>query len=104
MAFLGFFFGIGSGLFVAFAGTVFDMQAMGSSGVTMFWLSFLILILGFLAWIPKTWVRIGCGCALVFLAGYGLVTNGLYFILAGAFTLIAGVLTFTLRVPKPVAA
>lgn len=102
MSILGFLFGIASGIVVTASGAAFGNQEMGSDGASVFWLSFLILALGFLAWIPKRWLRIVCGAGMVFLAGYGLWNNGLFFLLAAAFTLIAGVLMFGLKPEPPV--
>ncbi len=94
---LGFLFGVASGAVVAFAGAAFGEKEMGGSGAAVFWISFLILIVGFLSWIPRRWFRVFCGLGMLTLAIYGLVANGLFFSLAAIFTLIAGVMMFVFK-------
>jgi hypothetical protein len=99
MSVLGFLCGIGSGVIVTSGDALLGIQ--GSRGPAVFWLSVLILVLGFVAWVPIRWIRMLCGAGLVFVAGFGLWNNGLFFILAGMFTLIAGVLALSMRTAKP---
>lgn len=91
--------GIVSGFLVTAGGTIFNETEMASSGASVFWVSILAVFLGFLSWIPK--VKRLSGIALLIIAIYGFIANGLFFTFAFVFLVIAGCLaTFTKPHPK----
>ncbi|WP_042461988.1 hypothetical protein [Neobacillus dielmonensis] len=93
LSILGGISGIVSGFLVTAGGAVFGEKDMASSGATVFWISALAIILGFLAW---KFNKIS-GILLIIIAIYGLVANGLFYIFAFIFLLIAGILSFRIK-------
>ncbi|MFC7063405.1 hypothetical protein ACFQIC_16445 [Halobacillus seohaensis] len=94
LSILGGISGIISGFIVTAGGEMFGEAEMANDGAAVFWLSALAIFLGFLAWKFK---KIA-GWGLIAISLYGFVANGLFFIFAFIFLLIAGVLA--LRLPK----
>ncbi|TCP25630.1 hypothetical protein EV207_12160 [Scopulibacillus darangshiensis] len=93
LSMLGGLFGLASGFMVTVFGSVFGEDAMANSGATVFWLSALAIVLGFLSWkFKKT-----AGIALLVVAVWGLIANGLFFTVAFIFLFIAGILSFLIR-------
>lgn len=95
LSILGGLAGVVSGLIVTFGGAMFSEDAMANDGASVFWLSFLAIILGFVAWKFKKTAGIG----LILIAVYGFVANGLFFIFAFVFLMIAGIMAFRIK-PK----
>ena len=95
LAIIGGLSGLGSGFLVTFGGELFGEEQMSNDGAIVFWLSFLAIFFGFLAW---KFHKIS-GIALIFIALYGFYANGLFFTVAFIFLLIAGILCFRIK-PK----
>ncbi|MFY0760169.1 hypothetical protein AB1K32_14965 [Metabacillus dongyingensis] len=76
-------------------GAGFGEEEMANSGASVFWLSALSIFLGFTSW---KWKKIS-GAGLIIISLVGLFMNGLFFILAFIFLLIAGILAFRIK-PK----
>lgn len=93
LAILGGLSGLASGFLVTAFGTGFGEEAMANDGATVFWLSSLSIFLGFLAW---KFNKIG-GIGLILISIYGLFANGLFFIVAFIFLVIAGILAFRIK-------
>lgn len=93
LAILGGLFGLTSGFLVTAFGAGFGEQEMADSGAAVFWLSALAIFLGFLSWKFK---KIS-GFALIIIAVYGFVANGLFFTVAFIFLLLAGILSFRIK-------
>ncbi|WP_080873968.1 hypothetical protein [Oceanobacillus timonensis] len=93
LSILGGLAGVVSGLIVTFSGSIFGEEAMADSGASVFWVSFLAIILGFVSWkFSKT-----AGVGLLVISIYGFISNGLFFIFAFVFLLIAGILSFRIK-------
>lgn len=93
LAILGGLSGLMSGFLVTAFGVGFNENDMADSGAAVFWVSFLSIFLGFLAWkFSKT-----SGALLIVCALYGFVENGLFFTIAFIFLFIAGILSFFIK-------
>ncbi|MED4174350.1 hypothetical protein [Halalkalibacterium halodurans] len=97
LSILGGIAGVVSGFLVTLGGSIFGEESMANDGATVFWLSFLAIILGFLSWKFK---KIG-GISLIAISIYGLFVNGLFFIFAFVFLMIAGILSFKIKPTSP---
>ena len=85
--------GLASGFMVTAFGVGFSEDAMADSGAAVFWVSFLSIFFGFLAWkFPKF-----SGAVLLICAIYGFIANGLFFTIAFIFLFIAGILSFFIK-------
>ena len=93
LSILGGLAGLASGFLVTALGTGFGEDQMASSGATVFWLSVLAIFLGFLSWKFK---KIG-GFGLIIISIWGFIANGLFFILAFIFLLIAGIMALNIK-------
>lgn len=102
LSILGGLAGLASGTLVTAFGVGFDESEMADSGAAVFWVSFLAIFFGFLAWkFPKF-----SGIVLLICAIYGFIANGLFFTIAFIFLFIAGILAFFIKkkeaAPEPV--
>ena len=102
LSILGGLAGLASGFMVTAFGVGFSEDAMADSGAAVFWVSFLSIFFGFLAWkLPKV-----SGIVLLICAVYGFIANGLFFTIAFIFLFIAGILAFFIKkkevTPEPV--
>lgn len=89
LSILGGIAGVISGFIVTFGGAAFGDNAMANDGAAVFWLSALSIFLGFLALKFK---RIA-GWGLIAISLIGFFMNGLFFIFAFIFLLIAGIMS-----------
>ncbi|WP_139992794.1 hypothetical protein [Kurthia sp. Dielmo] len=93
LSILGGLAGLTSGFMVTAFGVGFSEDAMADSGAAVFWVSFLSIFFGFLAWkFPKF-----SGIVLLICAIYGFIANGLFFTIAFIFLFIAGILSFFIK-------
>lgn len=93
LAIIGGLAGLVSGTLVTAFGVGFSEDAMADSGAAVFWVSFLSIFFGFLAWkLPKV-----SGVVLLICAVYGFIANGLFFTIAFIFLFIAGILAFFIK-------
>lgn len=93
LAILGGLFGLASGFIVTAFGTGFNEEDMANDGAIVFWLSALSIFMGFISW---KFNKIG-GIALILIAIYGFIANGLFFTVAFIFLLLAGILSFKIK-------
>ncbi|WP_101845483.1 hypothetical protein [Halobacillus sp. Marseille-P3879] len=93
LAILGGMAGIISGFLVTAGGEMFGESQMSDDGAAVFWLSALAIFLGFIAWKFK---KVG-GIGLIAISLYGFYANGLFFIFAFIFLLIAGILALNIK-------
>ena len=93
LAIIGGLAGLASGFLVTLFGTGFGEDKMANDGAVVFWLSFLSIFFGFLAW---KFNKIS-GIALIIISVYGFIANGLFFTVAFIFLLLAGILSFRIK-------
>lgn len=93
LSILGGLFGLASGFIVTAFGTGFNEAEMANDGAIVFWLSALAIFIGFISW---KFNKIG-GIILIAIAIYGFIANGLFFIIAFIFLLLAGILAFKIK-------
>ncbi|MEK5232790.1 hypothetical protein MHB42_13575 [Lysinibacillus sp. FSL K6-0232] len=93
LAMIGGLAGLASGFIVTAFGTGFGENDMANDGATVFWLSALAIFMGFISW---KFHKIG-GIMLILIAIYGFFTNGLFFIVAFIFLILAGILAFRIK-------
>lgn len=89
--------GIVSGLIVTAGGAAFGDEGMANSGASVFWVSILVIVLGFVSWVPNRWVQRLDGLAILAFAVYGFIENGLFFIFAFIFMVIAGIMAIFMK-------
>lgn len=103
MAIVGALAGFVSSLFLGVGDAAFrGVQNHSATNAEL--LSLLVLILGFVAWVPARWVRIAAGLGMLACVWGGLSAVGGFFLPAAVFTAISAVLALCLKPDRATAA